>query len=217
MENARQNSQQSWYIIPSLINCDLLNFFCLFGVLFPLRLELKSIVGRRMDISPLSIYSVWTIVLANGRTLKALLVLCQLLWDWEATHKTMSDHSPPGFVLSLILVALFIPPTATNFTLPWFINVLFPPVGPEDVNAVQYDVPPLIIGKHSFGGIVRLICYLPSCLFCSKCIDVACMWWAEHITPIHWKLGYMMLQVRTPFHTDQFPFCSRLFCINILF
>ncbi|XP_078256609.1 phosphatidylcholine-sterol acyltransferase [Rhinoraja longicauda] len=74
----------------------------------------------------------------------------------------MSDHPPPGFVLSLILVALFIPPIATNFTLPWFINVLFPSVGPEDANVVQNEVPPLIIVPGHTGNRLEVKLSKPS-------------------------------------------------------
>ncbi|XP_059848642.1 phosphatidylcholine-sterol acyltransferase [Hypanus sabinus] len=56
----------------------------------------------------------------------------------------MRELPPPRFVLSLILVGLSIQLTAANSTL-WFINVLFSPVGPEDANVLQKELPPLII------------------------------------------------------------------------
>ncbi|GCC35845.1 phosphatidylcholine-sterol acyltransferase isoform X1 [Chiloscyllium punctatum] len=65
----------------------------------------------------------------------------------------MRDHSQMSFVLSLILVSVSIQlsasdPSKTN----WLLNVLLPPIGPEDANFKHSEVPPLVIVPGHVGN-----------------------------------------------------------------
>ncbi|XP_067853543.1 phosphatidylcholine-sterol acyltransferase [Heptranchias perlo] len=57
-----------------------------------------------------------------------------------------------SFVLSLILVALSTQPSASDSPTLWLINVLFPPIGPEDANIKQSELPPLVIVPGHVGN-----------------------------------------------------------------
>ncbi|XP_067905711.1 phosphatidylcholine-sterol acyltransferase isoform X2 [Heterodontus francisci] len=57
-----------------------------------------------------------------------------------------------SFVLSLILVLLSIQLSTTDSTTLWLVDVLFPPIGPEDTNLKQSELPPLVIVPGHVGN-----------------------------------------------------------------